>query len=457
MPDPKRDSGAALVRGLGPWDAVLLTIGSVVGTGIFITSADIARALPHGGLLLAVWLAGGLLTLAGALTYAEMGAMFPDAGGIYLFLREAWGPLPAFLYGWGAFLVIMSGGIAALAVGFGVYLGSFLPWFSSSHVLADHELAGYLWKLTGAQVAGAGAIVALTAINHFGLKQGAWTQNLLTAVKVAAFAAFCIGGFLVPARASLDLAAPVSTSGLLAVVGVGMIAALWTYDGWYATTFSAGEMRDPARTLPFGIVGGTLAVTVLYLILNVVYLRAIPIERMGAEERIGEAAAAALFGAAGGQAIAAAIVLSTFGCLASTILYSSRIYGPMAADGIFFPALARIHPKWRVPTRSLWWQSAWALALTLSGTYDQLYTYVVFVAVLFHALAAGAVFRLRRLRPEVPRPFRVPLWPWIPLAFLAASLLLAVNTLFERPVESIAGLGLLALGLPAYSLFRRGR
>jgi APA family basic amino acid/polyamine antiporter len=451
-----RDAAAqsGLVRALGPWDAVLLTVGSVVGTGVFLTSSDIARALPHAGLLLAIWLVGGLLTLAGALTYAELGALYPEAGGVYVYLREAWGARTAFLYGWGAFLVIMSGGMAAIGVGFGTYLGAFVPALSSAHVLVEREIAGYGWRLTGAQLAGAAAILVLTAVNHFGLRSGAGVQNLLTALKVAAFAAFCVGGFLVPARAPIELAAPVDADGLLRVAVVGMIAALWTYDGWYATSFSAGEMRRPERTLPIGIVGGTLAVTALYLVINVVYLRALPVERMGEEPRVAEAAAAALFGPAGGRAIAAAIVVSAFGCLAATILYSSRIYAPMAADGVFFPALAEVSARWRVPTRSLWWQSAWAVVLTLSGSYEQLYTYVVFVSVIFHVLAAAAVFRLRRTRPELPRPFRVPLGPWIPIAFIAASVVLAGSTLYERPAESLAGLGLLALGLPAYAAFR---
>jgi len=447
----------ALLRALGRWDAVLLTIGSVIGTGIFLTTADIARELPHGGFLLAVWLVGGILTLAGALTYAELGAMFPEAGGIYSYLREAWGTLPAFLYGWGAFLVIMSGGIAALAVGFGHYLGGFVPWFAPEHVVAVRQLGGWTWTLSGAQVAGVGAILVLTTVNHFGLRQGAWTQNILTAIKVAAFGGFCLFGVFVPARAMPALTAALPSGHLLAAFGVAMIAALWTYDGWYGATFSAGEMKDPERTLPFGLVVGTTAITALYLLLNWVYLRALPIERMGEESRIGEAAATALFGVTGGKAMAAAILVSTFGCLASTILYSPRIYGAMAADGVFFPALARIHPRWRVPTRALWAQTGWAILLTVSGTYDQIYTYVVFVAVLFHVGAGAAVFRLRRTRPDATRPFRVPGWPWIPLAFLAASLLLAVNTLNERPVESLAGLGLLALGWPAYAYWRRHR
>ena len=448
--------GGGLRRVLGAWDGALITIGSVIGTGIFITSADIARALPHGGMLLLVWAVGGLLTLAGALTYAELGVLFPDAGGIYSFLKEAYGPLWGFLYGWASFLVIMSGGIAALAVAFGVYLGSFFPWFSIGHRLLAVPVGGWTWTLSGGQVAAVGAILVLTAVNHLGVREGAAVQNALTVLKVAAVVAFVGFGLLVPARASVALAAPLPAAGsLLAAFGVCMIAALWTYDGWYGLTFSAGEMRNPGRNLPLGLIAGTGIVTVLYVTLNGVYLRALPLAEMAATPRIGETAAAALFGAGGARAVAAAVVVSTFGCLSATILYSSRIYLAMARDGVFFRSLATVNPRFHTPGRSLWAQSGWALLLTVSGTYEQLYTYVVFAAVVFHVATGAAVFVLRRRLPAAPRPYRVWGYPWVPAAFIAASLALVGNTLWEKPLESLWGLGLLALGLPAYAYWRR--
>jgi APA family basic amino acid/polyamine antiporter len=236
-----------------------------------------------------------------------------------------------------------------------------------------------------------------------------------------------------------------------------MIAAIWAYDGWYGATFSAGEMRDPGRTLPMGLIGGTAIVVGLYLLINVVYLRALPVAQMGGESRIGEAAVAALFGAGAGKALAAAVVLSTFGCLAATILYSSRIYHPMAADGLFFRPLAKIDPVRRVPLRSLWSQSLWAVLLTLSGTYSQLYTFSVFAGLLFHLAAGAAVLVMRRREPAAARPYRVWGYPVVPMLFLAAMTLLIVNTVVERPVESLVGLGLVATGLPAYLVLRRGR
>ncbi len=450
---------AELVRGLGAWDGVLLTVGGVIGTGIFLVSSDIARVLPHGGMLLLVWLAGGLLSLAGALTFAELGAMFPRAGGVYHYIKEAYGPLPGFLYGWACFLVIMSGGVAAIAVGFGEYLGAFFPYSSTTNILATHTFGSWTWTLTGVQVTGAAAILFLTVINHFGLKQGAAVQNLMTVLKIGAIVAIGVLGFWVPAKALVGASAPLPASfaggGLLAAFGVAMIAALWTYDGWYGLTFAAGEMKNPGRTLPLGLIGGTAIITGLYLLLNFVYLRAIPVERMGGETRIGEAAAAALFGPAAGHWLAAVVVVSTFGCLAATILYSSRIYQPMAADGLFFPAIAKIDPVTHVPARSLWAQSLWSVLLTLSGSYSQLYTYAVLVSLVFHALAGAGVLTLRRSRPQAERPYRVWGYPVVPIAFLGAMAVLLVNTVVERPVESLLGLGLVALGLPAYVYLRR--
>jgi APA family basic amino acid/polyamine antiporter len=448
---------ATLVRGLGSWDSTLLTIGSIVGTGIFITTGDMAKVLPHPGLILAVWAVGGLLTLAGALTYAELGALFPRAGGLYHFLKEAYGPLWGFLYGWASFLVIMTGGIAAIGVAFGEYLGSFLPFFSTRHVLLAVPLGSVTWTVSGGQVAAALAIVALTAVNHFGLKEGASVQNVLTVVKVGSIALIGAIGLWAPAATPLSLtAAPGLPLGALATgFGVAMIAALWTYDGWYGVTCSAGELRDPGRSLPRGIIAGTATVAVLYLLLNLAYARALPVAAMAATPRIGEAAAAALFGPGAAHLVSAIVLISTFGCLSSTILYSSRIYLPMAEDGVFFRGIATIHPRHRTPTRSLWAQTGWALFLTFSGTYDQLYTYVVFAAVLFHAGIGSAVFVLRRRRPDLPRPYRAWGYPVVPALFVLSCLLIIANTLAEKPLESLLGLGLVALGLPAYAWMRR--
>ena len=460
IPEPATSEPALpesrLVRGLGVWDAALLTIGSVVGTGIFITTGDMARVLPDPWLILLVWVAGGLLTLAGALTYAELGVLFPRAGGMYHYIKEAYGPLWGFLYGWIAFLVIMSGGIAALAVAFGEYLGSFLPFFSTRNVLLSLPLGGWTWQVSGGQIAAVLAILVLTGINHLGLKEGVGVQNALTVLKIGSILAFGLLGLLAPAPAASAFTEPSPgvPTGLLAAFGVAMIAALWTYDGWYGLTCSAGEVRDPARTLPRGLILGNLAILGLYLLLNLAYLRALPIAAMAETPRIGETAAAALFGPGGARLVSLAVLISTFGCISSTILYSSRIYLPMAEDGLFFRSLAEVHPRYRTPVRSLWAQSAWAALLTLSGTYEQLYTYVVFASVVFHAATAAAIFVFRRRAPDLPRPYRTWGYPLVPALFILACLLLIGNTLAEKPVESLLGLGLLVLGLPAFLAFR---
>jgi APA family basic amino acid/polyamine antiporter len=448
-----REAPVGLVRALGAWDGALITIGAVVGTGIFLTTSDMARALPHPGLILLVWLVGGLLALAGALTYAELGVLFPSAGGIYDFLKEAYGPLWGFLYGWASFFVIMSGGIAALSVGFGEYLGSFFPFLSTSHVLVSAPIGPWRWTLNGGQLAGVGAILVLTVVNQLGVKEGAWVQNGLTVLKLGGIAVFLVAALAWPSP--LPVASGTVPPHALTGFGVAMIAALWTYDGWYGLTFSAGEMKNPGRNLPIGIILGTASVAALYVLVNLVYVRTLSIEEMASHPRVAEAVAAALMGPMGARLLSAVVVISAFGCVSATILYSSRIYQPMAADGVFFRSLAVIHPRYRTPLRSLWAQSAWAMVLTVSGTYEQLFTYVVFAALLFHVATGAAVFVLRRTRPDAPRPYRVWGYPVIPVLFILSSLLLVQNTLFEKPRESFLGLILVALGVPAYLYWRR--
>jgi APA family basic amino acid/polyamine antiporter len=442
------------VRALGAWDGALITIGAVLGTAIFLTPSDIARALPHPGLILAVWIVGGLLTLAGALTYAEMGAMFPRAGGMYHFLKEAYGPLAGFLFGWGSFLVIMSGGIAALAAGFGEYLGGFVPFFSTRHVFASVPVGAWTWKLTGGGVAGVLAIAFLTAVNFVGVKQGAWLQNIVTVLKIGSLAALAGVGLFVAAPVRPDLTAALP-AGVLAPFGIAMISVLWAYDGWYCFALSAGEVRDPGRNIPRGLIAGTVALIAIYGLINFVYLRALPIPVLSQTARVGEAAAQALLGAGAARLVSAAILVSIFGCLSANILTCSRIYQPMAQDGLFFKSLARINPRHHVPTASLAAQGTWASVLVLSGTFEQLYTYVVFIEVVFYAATGAALYVLRRCQPATPRPYRTWGYPWVPALFILSSLALMANTLKERPLESLIGLGLLVLGLPAFAAWRR--
>jgi APA family basic amino acid/polyamine antiporter len=456
MNDRPAADDRGLERGLGVVDAALVTVGAVLGTAIFITPADVARVLPHPGLILVAWVLGGLVTLAGTLTYAELGALLPRAGGQYEFLKEAYGRFFGFLFGWVAFLVIMTGGIAAIAVGFGEYLGAFLPFFSTGNELVTLSLGGASRSLNGAQLAGALAIAFLTIVNYVGLRAGAGLQNAVTVAKLGSLLGLGVLGFLVPAPAAPAFLGPLPADGsILAGFGVAMIAIFWAYDGWYGMTNLCGEMRNPERDLPRGLILGTVAITVLYLILNVVYLRALPVPVLAQSPRVAEAATAALFGPLGARLLTAAVLVSAFGCLSATILYAARIYLPMAQDKVFFPALARIHPRYRTPAACIVAQGVWSILLVFSGSYDQLYTFVVFALLLFHTATGAAVVVLRRTRPDAPRPYRVPGYPVVPAVFVLVCFVLLVNTLFERPVESLLGLGILALGVPAYLGWRR--
>ena len=444
-----------LVRALGTLDGVLITIGNVIGSAIFLAASDVPKSLPHAGLVLLAWVLGGALTLAGATTYAELGTMYPQAGGQYHFLKQAFGPLVGFLFGWASFLVIMSGGIATLAVGFGEYVGAFVPALGTGHVLASVRVGSWSWTLSAGQLVAVASIVLLTAVNYCGVRQGASVQNLLTWLKLASLAAIIGFGLLGPAPAAPRFLAPLPPGSLLLPLGVAMIAVFWSFDGWYCLTFNAAEMRQPHRGLPRGLLIGVLACTAVYALMNVAYLRVLSLAEMAGAPRVGEAAALVLFGPAGSRLVSAAVLVSTFGCLSATILAVSRIYLPMAEDGVFFRAVARIHPRYHTPGASLIAQAGWASILALSGSYSQLFTYVVVAALLFHALTGIALFVLRRTRSDATRPYRCWGYPWVPAVFALASLAFVGNAFFEKPVESLWGMGLIALGLPAYAWWRR--
>ncbi len=455
MPSMAEHSKNDLIRGLSATDVTLITIGSVVGTGAFLTTADVARALPHAGLVLLAWVVGGIVAIAGALTYAELGTMMPRAGGPYHFLKEAYGPLFGFLKGWVDFLVIMSGGLAAIAVGFGEYVGSFLPFFSSRNVLASADIFGFDWKLTGGAIAGVLAILFFTVTSMVGVRESAIVQNIITVLKIGAMLGLALLGFFVTPAVVPDFVSSVVPSSLLSAFGVAMIGVLWTFDGWYGATYLGGEMKDPSRDLPRAMIGGVAIVTVLYVLLNVVYLRAIPVADMPNHPRIAEAAAVALFGAGAAKLVSAAVMVSAFGCIGATILYSTRTYLPMARDGVFFKSLAVVHPKWRTPVACILAQGVWTIILTISGTYEALYTYVVVVLFLFHAATGIAVFVLRVNTPDWPRPYRVTGYPVVPAIFILTSLAFVFNALIERPTEAMFGFGILLLGIPAFLYWKR--
>ncbi len=434
-------SDEGLARVLGLRSAILLVVGSVIGSGIFLTTGGMAAVIPSASLLLMAWVLGGVLAATGALTYAEMGAMFPRSGGVYVFLKEAYGPLVAFLYGWAALFVVVSGGIAAVAVGFATYLNFFLPG------LATFSSIG----LTGTKLVAASMIVLLGAINYTGVRSGNMVNVVTTTAKVAALAALPIMA-LVAARVT-PVYVPIVPPDLVrpqAAFGVAMIAVLWTYEAWYFVTYASGEIKDPQRNVPRALVSGILILMSIYVLVNVAYLYALTIDEMKGTTRIAERAATALIGPPGATFIALTVVVSTFGNNGAALLAGSRLLFAMATDGVFLPAASRVHERFRTPHIAIVALTIWSAVLALSGTYEQLFTYVMFASILFSVAAGTALFVLRRKMPGRPRPYRTWGYPVVPLIFILGSLAFVANTLLERPTESLAGLGLLALGLPAY-------
>ena len=452
------ESDEGLVRALGLWSAVLFVLGSVIGSGIFLTTGVMAAALPSPALLLAAWLTGGVIALSGGLTYAEMGSMYPRSGGVYVYLREAFGPLIAFLYGWAALLIFFSGGIAAVAVGCADYVSYFFPALSTTRILWSVQTPVGAWTVSAAQIVAVTAIFALAWINYVGVRSGNGVNVVLTIAKVAGLAALPILALMyADAAPQWTPVVPPDVARPFAAFGVALIAVLWTNDAWYCVTWICGEMKHPQRDLPRALLIGISALTLIYLVVNVAYLYALPMPALQGVSRVGEAAATALVGTAGATFVALTVVISTFGCDAAAILAGSRLLFAMSRDGVFLPAAARVHPRYRTPHIAIVALSSWSAVLALSGSYQQLFTYVVFASILLHMVGAIGLFRLRRLRPDQPRPYRVWGYPVVPAVFILASAAFVLNTLREAPTESFAGLGLLALGLPVYWYSKRSK
>ncbi|MDP9161212.1 MAG: amino acid permease [Acidobacteriota bacterium] len=456
------ENKAALVRGLSLLDSVLLLVGGIIGSSIFLTAKDIAGPLPHPFLFLLVWILGGVISLFACFAFAELGSMFPDSGGQYVYLREAYGDLPAFLYGWMIFTVSNGGTIAALAVGSAAYLGGIVPAFSKEHVIfASAGIA-----LTRAHLVALIAIATVTWINVIGLRRGAVLQNLATWAKFSSIAAFVILGFTVgkgdwrhfTARAwttPQGLTMGMSLGQLLSAFGVALIAVFWAYDGWVYITWVAGEVKNSRRNVPRAMISGVLVVGVIYVAMNMIYLYALPLSEVAKHETIAHAAAIALFSPGAAIWLSAMIALSCFGAMASCVLSGARVYYAMAKDGVFFQRMGTIHPKWRTPAFSLIGQGVWAGVLTVSGRYDQLYTYVMFMMVLSYTLTVAALFVLRWRRPDIPRSYRCTGYPWLPGIYIILGMFWTINTIVQRPREALAGTLIVLLGVPGYLYWKR--
>jgi len=446
-----------LLRKLNLLDATFLVIGGVVGSGIFMTTGFIAEYLPSPGLILIVWTVGGFIALSGALSFAELGAMYPKAGGQYIYLREAYGPWAGFLYGWGFFWVIECGGIAALAVGFGEYFGYFFPSLSTQTYLLKLNLFGFNYSLSAGQLVAVTSILILSAINYFGITSGIVVQNIFTFLRIAAVAILVILGLFIGKKSGVTNLGQFFTGDAVfnfKLFGLALIAVLWTYDGFYSVSCTAGEVKKPGRNIPLGLILGTLSVTLIYILMNIVYILALPIDEMKGIARIGELASTQLFGPTATLFIAGTIMISIFGCLSAAILYGPRVFFAMAEDRTFFKNMAFIHPRFRVPTKAIFWQAVWSSLLCLSGTYQNLFEYVVFALVIFFAATGLAVIVLRFKQPEVKRPYRTWGYPIIPLLFVLINLGVFFNTIMAQPLQSLVGLIILLIGVPAFLYWR---
>jgi APA family basic amino acid/polyamine antiporter len=447
-----------LVRGLGLLDSVLLLVSGIIGSSIFLTAKDIAGPLPHPMLFLLVWVIGGVISLFGCVAFAELGSMFPESGGQYVYLREAYGDLVAFLYGWMLFSVANGGTIAALSVASAAYTGQVFPTVSQEHVIIS--LAGI--TLTRAHVFALLLITVLTFVNVIGLRWGTLLQNLSTWTKFAAMAAFVVLGFAIGKgdwshfhAHGVGISMGLHPAQFLSVFGVALIAVYFAYDGWVYITWVAGEVKEPRRNVPLAMVLGVIVVGVIYIAMNMTYLYALPLGEIARHETIAHAAAVALFSPRVAVWLSLLIAVSCFSAAATCTLSGARVYLAMAQDGVFFKRMAVIHPKWRTPAFSLIGQGIWAAVLTISGRYDQLYTYVIFGMVLSYTLTVIGMFLLRWKRPEIPRPYRCTGYPWLPAIYVLVGVAWTLNTIITRPTEALWGAGIVLAGVPGYLYWKR--
>ncbi|HEY9045668.1 MAG TPA: amino acid permease [Ohtaekwangia sp.] len=452
---------------LGLLDATMIVAGSMVGSGIFIVSSEITRSVGGAGYLVAMWILTGIITIIAAISYGELSAMFPKAGGMYVYLREAFGPLTGFLYGWAFFTIIQTGTIAAVGVAFAKFTAYLLPAVGEENIL----LSVGTFKLKASQLVSIGVIVLLTYINSKGVKNGAFIQTFLTIVKIVSLAGLILCGFIWGAKAETWNAnwqhawTPVSlslqdgqliTTGLSGLAFFGAIAiamkgSLFSSDSWHNITFIAGEVKNPKRNIGLSLVLGTLIVTVIYVLTNLMYLAVIPLDAIAfaKSDRVGVVAAEYIFGPAGTVIIAVMIMISTFGCNNGLILSGARVYYTMAKDNLFFPKAAVLN-KYEVPAYSLWLQCIWASALCLTGKYNDLLALVIFGVLIFYVLTIVGIYILRRTRPDIPRPYKAFGYPVLPAIYIVVASSLAVLLLIFETRYTLPGLAIILAGIPVY-------
>ena len=494
-----------MVQGLGLFSATAIVVGSMIGSGIFIVAADISRGVDSPALLIAAWVVTAIMTVIGALSYGELAAMMPRAGGQYVYLRESLGPLWGFLYGWTLFLVIQTGTIAAVAVSFGKFLGVFIPSISSTHWL---WLIGHVpaWRIgpmvlgnmdigiNGANLVGVIVVLLLTAVNVFGVRMGAIVQNIFTTAKVAALLALVGFGLLLGrdpgamaanfgrgwhafwSNGSLSslhpvqvgVGGPIALVGVFTIIAVVQVGSLFSADAWNNVTFTAGEVRNPRRNLPLSLAMGTGLVLALYILANFAYLCALPLHgdpngatvfargiQYASEDRVATAALSQVFHWAGAYLMAGAILISTFGCNNGMVMAGARVYYAMSRDGLFFRAAGKLHPQYKTPVASLIVQAIWTCLLCFSGSYGQLLDFTMFAALLFYILTIGGLFVLRVKRPDADRPYRCFGYPVLPALYIVMAAWICLVLLRYKPQYTWPGLVIVLLGIPVYLFWSR--
>lgn len=459
LPETETSAPTELRRVLGIWSAAAIVVGTVIGSAIFLVPNDMVKSVGSPLMVFAVWIFGGILTLFGALSYAELAAALPYAGGEYVYLREAYGPVWAFLFGWTQMWVAKSGSIAALATGFFIYFANFRPELNGVWVVVPLPLgdSGGPLEIRYGQILAMAVILVLAFINYFGVKVGGDLQVVVTLLKVGLIAGIIVIGLGTGhgsvANYHTSIPAPGGITGFFAA----LVAALWAYDGWNNVSMVASEIRDPQRNLPRALIAGSSAVIVIYLLANLAYFYVLPAAEVGSSARVAADTMRHVLGTPGANAVSIVAMISIFAALNGSILSGSRVPFAMARDGLFFRRVAFVNPKHRTPSVSILALSAWGAVLVLSGRYTQLYTYVIFSSVILYGMATAAVIVLRYKRPDMPRPYRTLGYPFVPIVFVLGITCLVVSTLLKSPRESLMGLALVSLGLPFYFYWKRRR
>ncbi len=451
-------SGGHLVRRLTLFDSVMLVVSGTVGPSIFIVPADVLRGIPHPSLALLLWIVVGFVTLIAGLACAELGAMFPEAGGQYVFMREAYGGFTAFLYGWVLFTAGNGTALASMGIAVALFLGQAVPVLDANHVLFTVSCFGMHYSLEQGSAIAVVSIVILTAINLRSVKVAAWLQNLTALAYIVMLLAIVSLGFALGRGSwshfrweAAGAAAPITAAGF----GIAIIPLFYSYDGWEFLSWVGGEIKEPRRNLPLALIFGILLVIVTYLLANALFLYALPPAQIARSATPAAAAMGTLFSANVGRWVSLFIALISFGGASVTVLGGARIYYSMAKDGAFFAGMKRLHPRWNTPVTSLLAQCAWVCVLILSARYDQLYTCFIFMMTLTYVMTVGAVMVLRRTQPDKPRPYHCFGYPWLPIIYVVIASGFVLSTFATKPRESLEGLALAVLGIPLYLYWRR--